>query len=651
MFHHVALDEEGGIDLVTTIKSARFYRRRKTLDDIADYLPPTYSEFIKQFESSRWVNDFTAPVMLSTLENGKIVRGLAGIPSEGPVLLVGYHMLLGLELVPLIAQFLFERNIHVRGIAHPMMFAKYKEGRSGPSPSYYDTFRIMGAVPVSGTNLFKLLSRKAHILLYPGGMREALHRKGEEYKLFWPEQSEFVRMAARFGAKIVPFGAVGEDDIGQLTFTVVCALLSYRYFSATEMAPKGDGIVEWTDELESAFVDIMVDIFQRTHTSSWKMKDWEQISKELEEKFPGVILGADKVKTKAQRMKTQYTQFTELIQHTGVGWDAPTNTVKANPDIWDKFIKRHNNFRTFRSKGCKHYEALQLIYKTSSATGGLRISERDQLLPSKAEASRLYRALPGCEIRKYEENGHFLFLEGGIDLVTTIKSARFYRRRKTLDDIADYLPPTYSEFIKQFESSSNFRTFRSKGCKHYEALKLIYKTSSATGGLRISSTDPPHSPRSYERIEEEFLALRNSRGKEAIDLAEGSGDSDDPIDEAEEPVVTGSRRRVRKRGSNNKSQLQELIDLYKESKVKKDKAKNSTPPESKKSKSVTSPEKPAQNSIGEAMVILNQMRGTISVREYLAGTSRITEDERWRQAFVWMYDEARREWLHNLVHP
>ncbi|KAJ8420340.1 hypothetical protein Cgig2_005522 [Carnegiea gigantea] len=47
-------------------------------------------------------------------------------------------------------------------------------------------------------------------------MREALHRKGEDYQLFWPERSEFVRMAARFGAKIVPFGAVGEDDLGQL---------------------------------------------------------------------------------------------------------------------------------------------------------------------------------------------------------------------------------------------------------------------------------------------------------------------------------------------------------------------------------------------------------------------------------------------------
>ncbi|XP_031388346.1 uncharacterized protein LOC116201301 [Punica granatum] len=116
-------------------------------------------------------------------------------------------------------------------------------------------------------------------------------------------------------------------------------IISYRYCSATEMAPKGEGIVEWTDELESAFIDIMVDKFQRTHTSSWKLKDWEQISRELEEKFPSMILGANKVKTKAQRLKTQYTQFTELIQHTGVGWDGLTNTVKASPDIWDKFIK------------------------------------------------------------------------------------------------------------------------------------------------------------------------------------------------------------------------------------------------------------------------------------------------------------------------
>ncbi|KAK9272198.1 hypothetical protein L1049_002569 [Liquidambar formosana] len=35
----------------------------------------------------------------------------------------------------------------------------------------------MGAVPVSGTNFYKLLSLKSHVLLYPGGVREASHRK------------------------------------------------------------------------------------------------------------------------------------------------------------------------------------------------------------------------------------------------------------------------------------------------------------------------------------------------------------------------------------------------------------------------------------------------------------------------------------------
>lgn len=114
--------------------------------------------------------------MLSTLDNGKIVRSLAGIPSEGPVLFVGYHMLLGLELAPLVSQLLIERNILVRGIAHPMAFMKVKKG-SLPEMAHFDSMRIMGAVPVSGMNFYKLFSSKSHVLLYPGGMREALHRK------------------------------------------------------------------------------------------------------------------------------------------------------------------------------------------------------------------------------------------------------------------------------------------------------------------------------------------------------------------------------------------------------------------------------------------------------------------------------------------
>ncbi|CAL0323302.1 unnamed protein product [Lupinus luteus] len=208
---------EGSFDLVTVIKRASFYRRGKYHDYVSDFLPPTINEAKEVIESNSLINTVTSPVMLSTLEDGTIVKGLAGIPSEGPVLFVGYHMMLGLELVPLISRIFMERNILVRGLAHPLMFTR-KETTIVPDLSAYDGHRVMGAVPVGPTGFFKLLSSKSHILLFPGGMREALHKKGEEYKLFWPEQSEFIRMAARFGAKIVPFGTVGEDDIGNLIF-------------------------------------------------------------------------------------------------------------------------------------------------------------------------------------------------------------------------------------------------------------------------------------------------------------------------------------------------------------------------------------------------------------------------------------------------
>lgn len=235
--HALFLEED--FDLVTTIKGACFYRRTRNFDYVSDYMPPTPSEFAKASENVRWFEIATAPVMLSTLEDGKIVRDLSGIPSTGPVLFVGYHMLLGLELYPMVSRLWKEKNILLRGVGHPMMFRKLRDDGMLPDLSSFDVMRLMGAVPVSPMNMYKLFASKSHVLLYPGGVREALHRKGEEYKLFWPEQAEFVRMAARFGATIVPFGAVGEDDVAQIIFDYN-DLMKIPYFK--------NAIAELTDE-------------------------------------------------------------------------------------------------------------------------------------------------------------------------------------------------------------------------------------------------------------------------------------------------------------------------------------------------------------------------------------------------------------------
>ncbi|KAH7865461.1 hypothetical protein Vadar_007036 [Vaccinium darrowii] len=172
---------EDGVNLLTVIKGTCKYRHSRRHDFVTDFLPPSMSEFKQTLADNSLYRFVTSPVMFSTLEDGKIVRGLAGVP------------------------------------AHPGLFTPKTESQSHEF-SLFDKLKLYGATPVGASNLFKLLSGKSHILLYPGGAREALHRKGEAYKLFWPHQPEFVRMAARFGATIVPFGAIGEDDLAELVF-------------------------------------------------------------------------------------------------------------------------------------------------------------------------------------------------------------------------------------------------------------------------------------------------------------------------------------------------------------------------------------------------------------------------------------------------
>uniref|UniRef100_A0A6M2EXF1 Acyltransferase n=1 Tax=Populus davidiana TaxID=266767 RepID=A0A6M2EXF1_9ROSI len=212
--HNILLED--GVNLLTVIKGTGKYRRSRRIDLVLDFIPPSMSEFKQGYDEVIGLFRFaTGSAMFSTLNDGKIVKGLHGVPNEGPVLLVGYHMLLGLEVYSLVPEFLREKNIMVHGVTHPVVFRE-RQGASSPEFSLTDWMKVMGAVPVTASNLFNLLSTKSHVLLYPGGAREALHNRGEEYKLFWPDQQEFVRMAAKFGATIVPFGTVGEDDLAEL---------------------------------------------------------------------------------------------------------------------------------------------------------------------------------------------------------------------------------------------------------------------------------------------------------------------------------------------------------------------------------------------------------------------------------------------------
>ncbi|GLC71454.1 hypothetical protein PLESTF_001117600 [Pleodorina starrii] len=137
-----------------------------------------------------------------------VVLGFEHLPSPGspafsrPMLFVGNHQRMGFYDTPLLVYELYVRGYRVRGLAHPGHWA-------GPFGRWFESF---GSVKASPLAAFRLLRSAEKVLLFPGGAKEVVKKRGQEYQLLWKDSPDFVRLAARCNALIVPFAAVGADD-------------------------------------------------------------------------------------------------------------------------------------------------------------------------------------------------------------------------------------------------------------------------------------------------------------------------------------------------------------------------------------------------------------------------------------------------------
>ncbi|CAN0422290.1 unnamed protein product [Pylaiella littoralis] len=224
-------------------------------DWVNDFVEPDASVMEEGKKTIDFLLKSLSPVFFSTGEDGMSVSGLSKIPdgakSTGrPIIFVGNHQLLALDLGVIVERLYSEKQILARGLAHPVVFmggstpraldgavdgvvkqsneqsGKESKGHNGDEGRNGDDvkedekrengmqtfFTKFGAVPVSPRNMYRLLKRGDNVLLFPGGVSEAYHKKGEDYKLFWPEKGEFVRLAVDSNAIIVPFSAVGIAD-------------------------------------------------------------------------------------------------------------------------------------------------------------------------------------------------------------------------------------------------------------------------------------------------------------------------------------------------------------------------------------------------------------------------------------------------------
>jgi 1-acyl-sn-glycerol-3-phosphate acyltransferase len=135
------------------------------------------------------------------------VRGLANIPEEGPVLLVGNHS--GGTLISdtfVFAQAFYDhfgplRRFHQ--LAHDLVFQL---------PGVRASLSRFGTVPASPENMARALERDAALLVYPGGDHETYRPSWESADIDFAGRTGFVKLAIEHDVPIVPVVAIGGQE-------------------------------------------------------------------------------------------------------------------------------------------------------------------------------------------------------------------------------------------------------------------------------------------------------------------------------------------------------------------------------------------------------------------------------------------------------
>lgn len=158
---------------------------------VADFLPPSPAQMRRFFALAR---RYFYPEFL----------GLWELDLKKPALFVGNHTLFGLTDAPLMIEHLYTQyGVMLRGLGDRGHFKV---------PGWGNFLVRHGMVLGTPENCAALMQAGQSILVFPGGGREVMRRKGEAYTLIWKQRSGFARLAIEHGYDIIPFGSVGPDE-------------------------------------------------------------------------------------------------------------------------------------------------------------------------------------------------------------------------------------------------------------------------------------------------------------------------------------------------------------------------------------------------------------------------------------------------------
>jgi 1-acyl-sn-glycerol-3-phosphate acyltransferase len=130
--------------------------------------------------------------------------GIERVPDDGS-LLVGNHTIYGFLDVPfMMAELWKHRRLTIGGLG---------EHAYDRIPLWRDLLVVCGMVRGTRDNVRALMRERQTVLVFPGGAREVNRRRGEKYWLIWKERLGSARLAIEHGYPVVPFAAVGAEEM------------------------------------------------------------------------------------------------------------------------------------------------------------------------------------------------------------------------------------------------------------------------------------------------------------------------------------------------------------------------------------------------------------------------------------------------------
>lgn len=175
---------------------------------------------------AKWIKRLSA---LSKVYFTPTFIGAEQLDASQPAMYVGNHSMYGVLDSPMLIDYLYnEHQVAVVSIADHSHFYL---------PLWRSVVKKFGAVDGIPAYVREAMQQGYSILVFPGGGREVLKREGEQYQLIWKQRYGFLKLAQEFGYDIVPFAALGGDEVFDIGFDAN-KVVQHQYFQKLLQVPQ-----------------------------------------------------------------------------------------------------------------------------------------------------------------------------------------------------------------------------------------------------------------------------------------------------------------------------------------------------------------------------------------------------------------------------